>query len=94
VQSGLLPGAAVLSTAEEVPIKEPIGAAVSTRPRVVILGSGWASMSMIKALPETIRCAAAALCTAHCTGQVQVCTAGGSAEQFRLAFTHSTVQAG
>jgi hypothetical protein len=57
----------VLSGVEEVPFKEPVGAAVSTRPRVVIMGSGWASMSMIKALPENIRCAGAAACsTASC----------------------------
>lgn len=31
------------------------GGALSRRPRVVILGSGWSSVSLIKALPENIR---------------------------------------
>ncbi|WIA41047.1 hypothetical protein OEZ86_004683 [Tetradesmus obliquus] len=55
-QAGALQGAtAVLSDVPEVSVKEPVAAAASNRPRVVILGSGWASMSMIKALPENIR---------------------------------------
>jgi hypothetical protein len=54
-QAGTLQGAAVLSRVEEVPLKAPVGAAVSTRPRVVVLGSGWAAMSMIKALPDNIK---------------------------------------
>lgn len=85
----------MLSDVPEVSVKEPVAAAASNRPRVVILGSGWASMSMIKALPENIRCAAAAAAAVARVLQIAGRTPAGSSRghsihqlylQYRVAF--------
>jgi hypothetical protein len=37
--------------------KQLDGTVALDRPRLVVLGSGWGSMSLVKALPRDIRCA-------------------------------------
>lgn len=51
----------------------PVRDVATTRPRVVVLGSGWASMSFIKALPESVRYSCCALQSSSDRATLMIC---------------------